>query len=80
MSCFDAEHDVVTMTGRLGEQVVGRRVCLDCNEIVGPVKLCGARTRAGKACRVVVRAELGYTRCWSHGEGAGRTNRPRRRA
>ena len=57
---------------------VGRRVCLDCDVVLGPLALCGELTRAGRSCRVPVRSDLGYTRCWSHGEGRGRKSTPRR--
>ena len=46
--------------------------------IVGPLRVCGEATKAGRPCRVPIREDLGYTRCWSHGEGAGRTSTPRR--
>ena len=57
---------------------VGRRVCLDCDVVLGPLALCGELTRSGRPCRVPVRTDLGYTRCWSRGEGAGATSTPRR--
>ena len=59
---------------------VGRRVCLTCDVVLGPLVLCGQRTKAGRPCRVAVRTDRGHTTCWSHGEGRGRTSMPRRRA
>lgn len=51
-------------------------ICRDCDEYLIPVDLCGQLTKKGKPCRSIVRTDLGHTVCWSHGEGAGRTNRP----
>ena len=73
-------HDVVNLTAHRREGgPVGRRVCLTCESLVGPLVLCGQPTRAGRPCRVPVRQDLGRHRCWSHGEGAGRTSTPRHR-
>jgi len=73
-----AGHELVNLTAhRQPGGAVGRRVCLDCDAVIGPLVLCGAPTRAGEPCRVTVRTDLGYTRCWSHGEGAGATSTPR---
>jgi hypothetical protein len=58
--------------------MVGRLVCLTCEAIVRPLRVCGEPTKAGKPCRVPIREDLGYTACWSHGQGAGRTSTPRR--
>ncbi len=57
-----AGHELVNLTAhhRPGG-AVGRRVCLDCDVVIGPLVLCGET----------------YTRSWSHGEGAGATNTPR---
>jgi hypothetical protein len=75
-----AGHDVANLTSRrAGGTAVGRRVCLDCEEIIGPLVLCGERTKHGRPCRVPVRTDLGYATCSSHGEGRGRTSAPRRR-
>jgi len=72
-------HDIANLTS-LSHQggPVGRRVCLDCDVVLGPLVLCGQRTKAGKPCRVAVRP--GFTTCWSHGDGRGGTSTPRRRA
>lgn len=37
---------------------------------------CGQQKRNGKPCAALVRTELGYTTCWSHGAGRGRTSTP----
>lgn len=71
-------HDVANLTTQRGEDgAIGRRVCLDCDVILGPLVLCGERTKKSRPCRVTVRIDLGHTVCWSHGEGAGRTSTPR---
>ena len=76
-----AGHALAAMSGRLlGGPLVGRLVCATCDVVVGPLVVCGARTKAGRPCRTPIRADLGYIECWSHGEGRGRTNTPRRRA
>jgi hypothetical protein len=62
-------------TGRMH----GYRVCADCGVVVAPLRLCLAPTKNGAPCRVGVRDDLGFERSWSHGEGAGHTNRPRKR-
>ena len=58
--------------------MVGRLVCLDCDVVLGPLRICGQLTRAGRPCRTPIREDLGYRECWSHGEGRGRTSTPRR--
>ncbi len=75
-----ADHQLAALTGRLhpDRTTVGRLVCLTCEAILRPLRLCGRPTKRGTACRVPIREDLGYSECWSHGEGAGRTNRPRR--
>lgn len=74
-----AGHDVASLTAARREGgPVGRRVCLTCDAVLGPLVLCGRPTKQSRPCRVPVRTDLGHDRCWSHGEGAGRTNRPRR--
>ena len=74
-------HDVANLAARRDrDDVVGRRVCLDCDVVLGPLVLCGRRTKADRPCRVAIRTDLGHTTCWSHGEGRGRTSTPRRRA
>lgn len=63
-------HDVASLSsGRREGGPVGRRVCLDCDEVVEPLVLCGQPTKRGFPCRVPVRVDLGFERCWSHGEG-----------
>ncbi len=75
-----AGHELVNLTAqRRPGGPVGRRVCLSCDIVVGPLVACGTLTRAGRPCRVPIRDDLGYAACWSHGEGAGRTSTPRRR-
>ena len=77
-----ASHELVALTGRRhpDRQVIGFLACLDCASILRPLRVCGQPTKKGRPCRVSVREDLGYSRCWSHGEGRGRTNAPRRRA
>lgn len=72
-------HDVANLTTVRPDGGVGRRVCLDCERVLGPLKLCESKTRRGKPCRVPVRTDLGHRVCWSHGEGRGRTSTPRNR-
>ncbi len=72
-------HDLVALTGRVRvETIVGYLACAACSVILRPLRVCGAPTKAGTPCRVPIREDLGYTSCWSHGEGKGRTNVPRR--
>ncbi len=66
------------MTPHERGEMLALLVCLDCARTVRRLALCGAPTKRGTACRVFIRDDLGYSRCWSHGEGAGRTNTPRR--
>jgi hypothetical protein len=76
-----AGHELLVATGRRRSgQIVGWLACVDCMAIVGPVPVCGETTLSGRPCRTLIRADLGYTSCWSHGDGRGRTNTPRRRA
>jgi hypothetical protein len=79
-----AGHDVANLISRrAGGTSVGRRVCLDCEAILGPLVRCGRPTTQGRPCRVPVRIDLGYTTCRSHGtgtEGRDRAGAPRRRA
>ena len=73
-------HDLAALTGRRHPErtMVGRLVCLDCDVVFGPLRVCGQPTRAGRPCRTPIREDLGYAECWSHGEGRGRTSTPRR--
>jgi hypothetical protein len=76
-----AGHDVASLTsGRREGGPVGRRVCLTCELVLGPMALCGRPTKRGFLCRVAVRTDLGHTTCWSHGAGRGRASTPARRA
>jgi len=73
-------HDVANLTTRqVDNGAVGRRVCLTCDLVLGPLALCNQPTKKGRPCRVPVRTDLGHTVCWSHGEGRGRTNTPRQK-
>jgi hypothetical protein len=73
-----AGHDLANLTSAShAGGPVGRQVCLTCDVILGPLVLCGQRTKSGTPCRVPVRFDLGFSRCWSHGEGKGRTNMPK---
>lgn len=40
---------------------------------------CGQRKKNGRPCGSLVRTELGYATCWSHGKGRGRTSTPMQR-
>ncbi len=73
-------HQLAAMSGRVHPEraLIGRLVCATCDVVVGPLVVCGARTKAGRSCRTPIRADLGYTACWSHGAGKGRTSTPRR--
>ncbi len=79
-----AGHELVKLSGRRESgEMLGLLVCLDCARTVRRLALCGAPTKRGTACRVFIRDDLGYTRCWSHGEGRPslrdpRTSTPRR--
>ena len=71
-------HDVAALTSeRHRGGPVGRRVCLDCDIVVGVLTLCGRPTKRGRPCRVPVRPDLGHTSCRSHAEGREPTGRPR---
>jgi hypothetical protein len=75
------DHELIAATGRRQSgSVVGWLICVECAMIVQPLPICGAPTRKGRPCRVPIRMDLGYTACWSHGEGAGRTSTRKRRA
>jgi len=77
-------HELVAMSGRRvsleGAPLTGYLVCIDCSAIVGPLPICGEPTLKGRPCRTPIRTDLGYSSCWSHGEGRGRTSTPRRGA
>ena len=74
-------HDVADLTSRRADgAALGRRGCLDCEAVLGPLALCNQPTKKGRPCRLPVRPDLGHTVCWSHDEGAGRTSTPRWRA
>jgi len=74
-------HDVANLTSRRADgAAIGRRVCLDCEAVIGPLVLCNRPTKKGRPCRVPVRTDLGHSVCWSHGEGRGQTSMPRWRA
>jgi hypothetical protein len=76
-----ADHDLANLTSRRADgTAIGRRICLDCDVILGPLALCNRPTKKGRPCRVPVRTDLGHATCWSHGEGRGRTSAARRRA
>jgi len=76
-----AGHALAAMSGRVHPEraLVGRLVCATCDVVVGPLVVCGEPTKAGRPCRTPIRDDLGHDRCWSHGEGRGRTSTPRRR-
>ena len=79
-SCAHDGHDLVALTGRVRlETIVGYLACATCSIILRPLRVCGARTKAGAPCRVPIREDLGYSSCWSHGEGKGRMSTPRKR-
>lgn len=68
-------HAVLGVTGLLDlETRVGYLACLTCAALIRPLRRCGRPTRDGALCRVFVRDDLGHDRCWSHGEGRGRTS------
>ena len=70
---------LVALTGRVWlETIVGYLACVTCEHLLRPLRVCGEPTKAGAPCRVPIREDLGYTSCWSHGEGRGRTSTPRR--
>ena len=72
-------HVVLGVTGLLDSETrVGFLACMTCAELLRPLRRCGRPTRDGGLCRVFVRDDLGHDRCWSHGEGRGRTSTPRR--
>ena len=75
-------HQLAALTGRVHPEraMVGRLACLTCEAILRPLRLCGEPTKANTPCRVPIRDDLGYTACWSHAEGRGRTNVPRLRS
>jgi hypothetical protein len=71
-------HEVVTVSGRRDSgEIIGLLLCMTCSRVVRRLALCGAPTKRGAPCRVYVRDDLGFRRCWSHGDGAGRTSTPR---
>jgi len=73
-------HEIVAASGRRRScELIGWLTCVDCQVIVQPVPICGHPTLKGRPCRTPIRTDLGFDRCWSHGEGAGHTNRPRKR-
>ena len=90
MSAPIPRHDVIGAGAHAGHQLTGltgladseTRVsylaCLTCSALLRPLRRCAQPTRAGTLSRVFVRDDLGHARCWSHGEGRGRTSTPRR--
>jgi hypothetical protein len=74
-----AGHQIAALTALIdAETRVGFLGCLTCAVLLRPLRRCGARTKDDGLCRVFVRDDLGHDRCWSHGEGKGRTSTPRR--
>jgi hypothetical protein len=75
-------HRLVALTGRLHPErtMVGAPACFDGAAILRPLRVCGRPTLRGAPCRTPIREDLGFETCWSHGEGWGRTNTPRRPA
>ncbi len=74
-----AGHRLAGLTGLIAPETrVGYLACLTCDALLRPLQRCGQPTRDGRLCRVFVHDELGHERCWSHGEGAGRSSTPRR--
>lgn len=72
-------HEIIAASGRRRNgEMVGWLTCADCQVILQPVPICGQPTLKGRPCRSPIRTDLGYDRCWSHGEGRGRTSTPRR--
>ncbi len=79
MSAAHEGHALLGVTGLLDSETrVGYLACLTCAALLRPLRRCEQPTRAGAPCRAFVRDDLGHERCWSHGEGAGRTSTPRR--
>ncbi len=75
-----AGHEIVKVSGRRDSgEMLGALLCMTCSRTVRRLALCGARTKSGGTCGVFIRDDLGFTTCWSHGEGAGATSTPRRR-
>ena len=79
-----ADHEIISVSGRrpklAGVPFAAYLFCVDCTDVLRLLPVCGAPTLKGRPCRTPIRVDLGYQVCWSHGEGAGLTNRPRRRA
>ncbi len=75
-------HELAALTGRRHPDrvMIGYLACLDCGVLIRQLRVCGHPTKRGTPCRASIREDLGYSACWSHGEGAGRTNTPRRGA
>ena len=73
-------HETVALTGRRRSgRWIGFLFCVGCAEVVMALPICGASTLKSRPCRTPIRVDLGYTSCWSHGEGRGRTSTPKRR-
>ncbi len=74
-----AGHRLIGLTGLVDRETrVGYLACLTCAALIRPLRRCAQPTKDGGLCRAFVRDDLGHERCWSHGEGAGATNVPRR--
>jgi hypothetical protein len=82
-ACLHADHEVISVSGRRptldGAPFVAYLICVDCSDVLRPLPVCGAPTLKGRPCRTLIRVDLGYRCCWSHGAGTGRTSTPRRR-
>jgi hypothetical protein len=73
-----AGHQLTGLVGLIDPETrVGYLACLTGSALLGLLRRCAQPTREGTPCRAFVRDDLGHDRCWSHGEGAGRTSTPR---
>lgn len=62
-----ADHAVAVAHGKASSGLpAGVAVCLDCQEILARLPLCGVVTTKRWPCQHLVRVDLGHRRCWQH--------------